>query len=204
MGWPGSILRVDEPVEPDEAEVVRVAAAPAERLVLDGGIEVVRSRPEHAAASVEAINASLDHLAPWMVWAEAPAELEATQRRLTEAIAAWDDRRDFTFTVIDTDGGRVLGGTGLHLRLGRTGLEIGYWVRADAAGRGLATEVARALTTAALAVPEVVRVRISCEVANVRSARVPEKLGYRYLGEFGGDGGRRMQRWEVEGADWDR
>ena len=73
---------------------------------------------------------------------------------------------------------RVVGGCGLHGRHDEHGLEIGYWVHVDRIGQGLATEVSRALTDAAFAIPGIERVRIQCDERNVRSARVPEKLGY--------------------------
>jgi RimJ/RimL family protein N-acetyltransferase len=51
------------------------------------------------------------------------------------------------------------------------------------------------------------RVRISCAEDNVRSARVPEKLGYRFLRlevpEGGPCAGRSTQIWEVERAAWE-
>ena len=58
-------------------------------------------------------------------------------------------------------------------------MEIGYWLRADATGRGIVTAAARALTDAAPALPGVDRVEIHCDEANVRSAAVPRRLGYR-------------------------
>ena len=65
-------------------------------------------------------------------------------------------------------------------RVGGAGaLEIGYWVRVGHLGRGVATAAAGTLTIAALALPEVERVEIRCDAANVRSAAIPPKLGYR-------------------------
>src|SRR5207244_4048939 len=49
--------------------------------------------------------------------------------------------------------GKPIGGTGLHKRRGPNGLEIGYWMDKDHTNKGIATEVARMLTTAALALP---------------------------------------------------
>ena len=60
-----------------------------------------------------------------------------------------------------------------------TRLEVGYWLRAGATGRGCATAAARALTDLALSVDGVSRVEIHCDEANVRSAAVARRLGYR-------------------------
>ncbi len=79
--------------------------------------------------------------------------------------------------------GAIVGGTGLHRRRGPHGLEIGYWVAAARTGQGIATEVARLLTTAAFEVPGIDFVEIHHDRANVASARVPEKLGYVFVGE---------------------
>lgn len=76
----------------------------------------------------------------------------------------------------------VVGGCGLHRRLGPGGLEIGYWVHADHARRGYATEMAGAVTRAAFADPDVDRVEIHHDRANDASAGVPRKLGFRYVG----------------------
>ena len=74
----------------------------------------------------------------------------------------WDQHKDFGYSIVDADDA-VLGGCGLHGRLGVTGLEIGYWVHVDHIGRGLATDASAALTDAAFAIPGIERVRIQCE-----------------------------------------
>jgi len=73
---------------------------------------------------------------------------------------------------------QALGGTGLHTRPGPDAREIGYWVRADRIGRGIATETAGALTRVAFEADKLDRVEIHCDADNVRSASVPRKLGF--------------------------
>jgi RimJ/RimL family protein N-acetyltransferase len=80
--------------------------------------------------------------------------------------------------VFAPDESRLLGGTGLHPRQGEGGLEIGYWIAADAIGHGYATELAAALTRVAFACFDVDRVEIRVDPANARSERVPAKLGF--------------------------
>jgi RimJ/RimL family protein N-acetyltransferase len=58
--------------------------------------------------------------------------------------------------------------------------EIGYWIHKDHINQGLATEATAALTRVAFTIDKVTRVEIHCDPANVRSAAVPRKLGFRH------------------------
>ncbi|HVJ95718.1 MAG TPA: GNAT family N-acetyltransferase, partial [Acidimicrobiia bacterium] len=72
----------------------------------------------------------------------------------------------------------VLGSFGLMTRRGPGTLEIGYWLHVEEGGQGLATTAASALTDLARATPGVDLVIIWCDEANVRSAAIPQRLGY--------------------------
>lgn len=181
-------------------------ATPPERIELPGDRALTRCRADRAADTVAAVDASLEHLRHWMTWAAEPATEAGMAAFLATGEELWDQRRDFSFHVVEAPGDRIIGGCGLHGRIGPHGLEIGYWVHVDRIGRGIATDLARALTHAAFAIKGIERVRIQCEDVNVRSARVPEKLGYAFLGVIIPDDGpcadRPTQRWEVTRAAW--
>jgi RimJ/RimL family protein N-acetyltransferase len=83
--------------------------------------------------------------------------------------------------MLDTTETEVFGEVGLMPRIGPGDLEIGYWVHVDHIGRGLATEATHALTLAGLALPQVGRIEIHCDPANVPSAAVPRRLGYHLI-----------------------
>jgi dihydrofolate reductase len=91
------------------------------------------------------------------------------------------------FGIFSPDESVVIGGSGLHPRIGDGGLEIGYWIRASQTGHGFATETARALTAAGLRTPGIDRIQILCDPDNTASRRVPEKLGYRLIETRYGD-----------------
>lgn len=191
------------PAEPDGPVF---PAAPPERIDLPSGLALVRCDPALAARAVEAINASLHHLRPWMAWAAEPATEPGISTFFALAAELWEQRRDFGYSILDPTTGAVVGGCGLHGRQGDDALDIGYWVHVDRAGQGIATELARALTDAAFAIPGIRQVRIQCEEANAASARVPAKLGYRFEGidvpEGGPCSGRSTQTWRVERDAW--
>lgn len=135
--------------------------------------------PADAPLLAEAITASVDHLRPWLPWAHAePEPLEAKIQRLRGFRAKFDRDEDYIYAIFSPDEREVLGGTGLHPRVGEGALEIGYWISAVHAGRGLATEAAAALTRVAFEVNGVERMEIRCDPRNERSAAVPRKLGY--------------------------
>ena len=148
-----------------------------ERIQLDDGVVVRRYVEADIPALVDVVNANLGHLAPWMPWAQQPVTVDTQMEFFRESDKQWDEGTNFVYGVFDPRG-RIVGGTGFHVRNGPGVLEIGYWLAADAVGRGLMTRVAEALTTAAATVPGVTRVEIHCDAANTRSAAIPERLGY--------------------------
>lgn len=81
-----------------------------------------------------------------------------------------------TFAVTDAASGRILGAIGLTWQE-PTVAEAGYWIRADARGRGLTT---RALLLAARHAfgRGAVRVQLRADPENVASCRVAEKAGF--------------------------
>lgn len=156
-------------------------------------------------AVVAAVNGSLDHLRPWMPWAQVPVTAPAIKTFLTGVIESFDAGRDFGYLMVDPGERAVVGGCGLHARGGQNELMIGYWVHVAWTRRGIATATARALTDAALALSEIDRVEIHCDVDNVASAAVARAAGYELVEvrprppEAPGETGREMV-WATERA----
>ena len=144
-----------------------------------GSVRLRRHSVGDAEGIAEAVAVSLGELRQWMPWAtDEAADVEFQRQRLQSAVGQWEARSEFSYVVVD-DEERILGVMSLMARLGSGVLEVGYWMRSDFAGRGIATACVAELTRAALEVPEVVRVEIHCDEANVRSAAIPRRLGYR-------------------------
>jgi ribosomal-protein-serine acetyltransferase len=145
-------------------------------------VEIRHWRVEDAEAQARAIEESADHLRPWMPWAaDEPKPLEARIAMIRE----WEAERragtgEYFAVVLD---GAVVGSAGLHRRIGAGGVEIGYWIHPGYLRRGLATEVARRLCERAFADPDLDRVEIHHDRANVASGGVPPKLGFELVGD---------------------
>jgi RimJ/RimL family protein N-acetyltransferase len=69
----------------------------------------------------------------------------------------------------------------LHARIGPGALEIGYWIDQRLTRRGYATEATLAMTNLGFSFPQVDRLEIRCDPGNKVSARIPRRLGYRYV-----------------------
>jgi RimJ/RimL family protein N-acetyltransferase len=130
------------------------------------------------AAVYDAVTASFDHLHPWAPWAARPPSFEDEKAFVAQAVRDWDEGRAFAYGIFDADGA-LLGSAALMRPEGTGQMEIGYWVHAAHVRRGLATAAAAALTRAAFGLAGVTGVRIRCDEANVPSAAVPRRLGYR-------------------------
>ncbi len=153
----------------------------------------------------EAIDANLDHLRPWMPWAEAePSPLESIEQRIAVFEEAFAAGADSIYAILTPDGERVLGGTGLHPRI-EGGVEIGYWLDHRDVGHGYATEAARALVAEAWRHEAIERVQIRCDARNGRSAGVPRRLGFRLIETIANDaadgGPRDTMVWELTRND---
>jgi RimJ/RimL family protein N-acetyltransferase len=135
--------------------------------------------PADAPLLKDAVDSSLDHLRPWMPWAQAPISLDEQVALLRDMRAKFDLGQEAIYGVFSPDGSEVVGGAGLHPRVAPGGLEIGYWIRASRTGAGLATEAAAVLTHVAIEVCGVDRVEIHVDPENSASLAVPRKLGYR-------------------------
>jgi len=145
-------------------------------------LNLVRWRPEVVDEVLEAVRASFADLQLWMHWAQTMPTRQQQQEALTEGAAAFDAGTEFGFLFRETATGELVGGGGVHRRVGPGAVEIGYWVRSDRHNRGYATRATRAMTDATFThLADVDRIEIHMDRANNASARIPEKLGYRLL-----------------------
>ncbi len=154
-----------------------MAASPLPEAISCPRLEIRTWQPDDAVTLAELIEANLDHLRPWMPWIAAEPRTLAERRAL---FAGWEASRsrgdDVTYGVFLD--GEPVGGTGLHGRIGPGGFEIGYWIGRAHTRRGFATEVARTLTEAALARPDIDRVEIHHDEENRASGGIPKTLGF--------------------------
>lgn len=160
---------------------------------------VIRAwQPDDADALHEAIVESVEHLRPWMPWAEAePLSVDDRRRMIGEWHDTWASGGDVVFGLFAGD--RAIGGSGLHRRGPDGTLEIGYWVRASEVRKGYCAEAADAIAAFALTVPGIERVTIHHDRANVASAGVARSAGFTFVREVSDE----VTAPGEEGVDWE-
>lgn len=147
---------------------------------LRGERVVVRPyREDDAEALQEAVAESREHLRPWLLFADAHQTVEESRDLILHFMAKWLLRDDMITSLWDAQTGRYVGGSGLHPRGWEIpAFEIGYWLRASAEGKGYMTEAVKLQTDYAFDALGAKRVMIRCDARNIRSAAVPERLGF--------------------------
>lgn len=128
----------------------------------------------------EAVDASLPQLAEFLPWAHPGYDRTDASAYVRDSIAAWKEGRAFDYAIRRLeDPGRHLGNISIwHVsRVGRTG-EIGYWIRSDETGSGIATEATAALVDAGFSDLGLHKITLRIATGNKASERIAEKLGF--------------------------
>ena len=140
-------------------------------------------QPSDAQLLADSVLENVEHLKPWMPWAHnEPEPFEEKAKRMQRLRGMFDLQQDYTYGIFNREETKLLGGTGLHTRLGENELEIGYWMHKDHLNKGLVTESTSALIKVAFEVIHVHRIEIHCDPTNLASAAIPKKLGFTHEG----------------------
>ena len=102
-------------------------------------------------------------------------DVDDTRGYLAQCETGWQRGTLLSWLITTREDGQIIGSIDIRFESHRA--EIGYVLARAAWGQGYATEAVRALMHWARTVPEVNRVWAVCDVNNVASARVLEKIG---------------------------
>ena len=141
---------------------------------------------------------------PWVAFE--PLSIKQRAELIERWEAEWIDGGDAHLGIFLE--GSVAGGCGLHRREARDVLAIGYWLRPQYVGKGLATSAARALTSGAFSLPEIAAVEIFHDSANERSAGGARRLGFEFVAESSYKAGATAEAavvctWRMSRSRWE-
>jgi len=151
---------------------------------LEAGSLLLRPlRMTDARSLTTTVRASAEGLGQFLFWASSDYDLESARAFVRFAREGRESGRGLHLGIFDSARGEFLGMIGLmRMNAVPLGFEIGYWMRTDRRGEGLATLAARRLLRYAFERAGAHRVWLNCDVRNRSSRRVAEKLGMRREG----------------------
>ena len=133
---------------------------------------------------VEAVRASLPELGQWLPWPHARYDRVDATRFVRDSMRSWREQRAYDFAIRGHEnpdlhlGNVSIWFTSRQFRVG----EIGYWVRSDVTGQGVATEATAAMLALGFGSLDMHRITLRIAVGNASSERVAEKLGFSHEG----------------------
>jgi ribosomal-protein-serine acetyltransferase len=126
-----------------------------------------------------AICASLEHLKPWMPFAQTAPSIVESEEHCRHAVEQFASRQEIILSIYSRDQKQFIGSTGLHEpRWDVPSFEIGYWVSKEFEGQGFVRESTHALTRYAVQVLGAKRVEIRCDSRNTKSLKTMQSLGF--------------------------
>ncbi len=134
-----------------------------------------------------AIVESFEELHRFMPWAKELQSIEQTEEYVRHAAANWIVKRAedpyLPLLIFDRSTEELIGATGYHhINWDVPCLETGYWLRTSRTGEGLMTEAVNAQTRYAFEALKINRIAITCDITNIRSKSIPERLGFHLEG----------------------
>lgn len=135
-------------------------------------------RQADADAFAYAVLESVGSLMAWMPWCHADYTSEEAREWFVMCADQLQSETSYEFGMFTADGSVLLGGISVNqINREHNYGNIGYWVRASAQGRGIATEAVEVIATYAFRELGLTRLEIVAQVDNLPSRRVAEKAG---------------------------
>ncbi|HEY0172195.1 MAG TPA: GNAT family N-acetyltransferase [Pyrinomonadaceae bacterium] len=148
---------------------------------IDDETELRLIEPHHAEALNALIEGSLEHIREWSAWLKRERSIENTHDFIRRNMARMGGGEGYGLAIWHR--GEMAGQVEYnYFDRDNRKTELGYWLGASFQGRGLVTKSCRALIDHAFGDLDLNRVEMRCAVENVRSRRIPERLGFRQEG----------------------
>ena len=144
----------------------------------DGRIILRPYDKNDAKALYAAIRLSLKEVGAWLPFAHPGYAFSESREWLKKGPENWKKGIAYNFAIIDAATAEQIGGCGIN-DIGEMNCRanLGYWVRSDKTGQGIAPSAARLLAKWGFEALGLKRIEIVVAVDNARSLRVAEKAG---------------------------
>jgi ribosomal-protein-serine acetyltransferase len=148
---------------------------------LGDGLELKSLVLEHSEALYAAVDSSRGYLREWLPWVDATLSPRDSVNFIESARRQEEAKNGFQLGIWQD--GVLVGCIGFHsLNQPNRRTSLGYWLRENAQGRGLALRAVAKLVDHAFDEFKMHRLEIRCGIENLKSRAIPEKLGFGFEG----------------------
>lgn len=156
---------------------VRLRRRHPRAIPVDAEVQLRVLEGRHARALFDLVDRNRDHLGRWMPWVETTRTARDTRAFIDRGREQL--RRNDGFQAGIWYRGQLVGAIGFHYwNWDSRRTEIGYWLAAEAQGKGIMTRACRAMVDYALGNLKLNRVEIRAAVGNARSRALAGRLGF--------------------------
>ncbi|RJS93763.1 GNAT family N-acetyltransferase [Salinisphaera sp. Q1T1-3] len=144
---------------------------------LDDALQLTLVAPRHGPDLFAAVDANRTHLRQWHPWVDRTRSVNDSRGAIVAMQAAYHAGGQMQTAIYENHA--LVGMVGFNqIDAGNRLATLGYWLIADAQGRGIVTRACRAYLAHGFDTLGLNRIEIRCGVDNERSRRVAERLGF--------------------------
>lgn len=148
---------------------------------LGDGITMRAWREDDIQIAYDVVIRNREHLETFMHWMTPDYSRDHSRRFLTDGIVNRLQRKNLGLALFR--GNDLIGSVGfVKLDWNSNVCEIGYWIDREEEGKGIVSKACRAMIEYAFEDLGMNRIEIRCSAENLRSAAVPERLGFKKEG----------------------
>jgi ribosomal-protein-serine acetyltransferase len=149
----------------------------------DAGILVRPFAADDVESLYAAVRESIDTVGRWMSWCHPDYSIREAEEWIARCEKNWEAEADREFGIFDVKSNEALGCAGINqINRIHNFANLGYWVRASRAGKGVGSAVAMLLAKFAFGELKLSRIEIVTMLDNAASRRVAEKVGFQFEG----------------------
>lgn len=139
-------------------------------------------KPHQARQLFRLVDRNRKYLKEWLPWLNHSVEIKHSEDFIRNTLSEIADLKALHCGLFLKS--RLIGVIGFHIfDWKKRETSLGYWIDQRYQGKGIITDACRVLIGFAVATLGLKRVVISCAVDNLRSKRIPEKLGFTVKGK---------------------
>ena len=148
---------------------------------LADGIDLRVFHEDDAEAVFATVSRNEDHLMTFMHWMTPEYSMDSAREFVRRAVSSVKAGENLGYGIFRQ--GRLIGSIGFtHFDLKSRKTEIGYWIDKAEEGKGIVSAACGLLIEYAFGQLGLNRIEIRCSTFNVRSAAIPERLGFKKEG----------------------